>query len=123
MASFNPSRYAAASSTPYVYMVISPRYGIVHGNSISLGYMRPYPEHIENHDSGADRNRGVRDVEGPEVVRAPVHVDEIDDRAGGDAIDQVPGGAADDQRQPGPRHGLFARQAGRVHGDAGKSSD
>ena len=49
-------------------------------------------------------NRRVGDVERPEVIRPPVDVDEIDDRAGDDAVDQVAGGAADDQRQADPRH-------------------
>ena len=31
-----------------------------------------------------------------------------------DAIDQVPGSAADDERQPGPRHDLVAGQPRRV---------
>ena len=66
----------------------------------------------------ADRNRRVGDVERPEMIRPPVHVDEIDDRSDDDAIDEVAGGAADDERQPDARHDLMARQAGRVDADA-----
>ena len=61
----------------------------------------------------ADRDRRVGDVERPEMVRPPVHVDEIDDRADDDAVDQVAGRAADDQRQPesGQRSGAARRPA------------
>ena len=61
--------------------------------------MRAYAEHVENHDRHADRDRRIGDVERPEVVRPPVDVDEIDDRPDDDAVDQVAGRAADDERQ------------------------
>ena len=51
-------------------------------------------------------------------MRPPVHVDEIDDRSDDDAIDEVAGGAADDERQPDSRHDLVARETGRVHSNS-----
>src|ERR1700732_1526022 len=89
MASFSPSRYAAASRTPYVYTVIGP-------SSSNLGYMRPHTHHVENHDHHADGDRWSRGVERREVIRAPVDVDEVHDRARRDPIEQVARGAADD---------------------------
>jgi hypothetical protein len=44
--------------------------------------MRPYAEHIHNHDGHADRDRRVGHVEGPEVVLPPVDIDEVDNDAG-----------------------------------------
>ena len=52
------------------------------------------------------------------MVRAPVDVDEIDHRAGDHAVEQVAGGAADDQGQPQPRRPLMMRQARGVEADA-----
>ena len=49
---------------------------------------------------------------------APVDVDEIDDRSGDDAVDEVAGGAADDQRQADARDQLMVREARRVEADA-----
>ena len=65
-----------------------------------------------------DGDRRIGDVEGPEVVGVPVHVDEIDDRSGGDAIDQVAGRAADDERQADAGDELMVRQARGIHADA-----
>ena len=49
------------------------------------------------------------------MVRAPVDVDEVDHRAGDHAIDQVAGGAADDQRQAEARDDLMVRASLREH--------
>src|SRR6266850_3514618 len=100
IASFKPTRYAAASSTPYVYSVMGP-------SSNSLGYMPVYTEHVENHDRDPHGNRRVGDVERPEVVRVPVHVDEVHHRSGRNPIEQVAGGAADDEREPDARDQLM----------------
>ena len=54
------------------------------------------------------RDRRVGDVERPEMIVPPVDVDEIDDRADGDAVDEVAGGAADDEREPDAREQLMA---------------
>ena len=75
------------------------------------------PDHVEQDQDGADGDRGVRDVERPEMRRAPVHVDEVDDVAGDRAIDQVAEGAAEDQREPEPRHPLVKAELRRVRGD------
>src|SRR6267143_2515791 len=111
IASFKPTRYAAASRTPYVYSVIGP-------SSNSLGYMPVYTEHIENHDRDTDGNRRVGDVERPEMVRVPVHVDEVDHRSGGNPVEQVARGSADDEREPDARDQLMMREAGGIHADA-----
>ena len=76
------------------------------------------PEHVENHDRDANRDRRIGDVERPEVMRPPVDVDEIDHRAGDDPVEEVAGGAADDQRQADACHQLMMRQARRVQPDA-----
>ena len=52
------------------------------------------------------------------MMRPPVDVDEVDDRAVDDAIDQVAGRAADDQRQADAGDQLMVREAGRVQADA-----
>jgi hypothetical protein len=72
--------------------------------------MRSCHEHIENQHGHADRNRRVGDVECPEMMRAPVDVDEIDHRSGEHAIDEIAGRAADNQRQADARN--RADQAG-----------
>src|SRR6202521_5858974 len=110
MASFSPSRYAAARRTPYVYTVIGP-------SSSNLGYMRPHTHHVENHDHHADGDRGVRDVERPEVIRPPVDVDEVHHRSRRDPIEQVACGAADDQREPDARRELVMAEVRQVHAD------
>src|SRR6266498_193327 len=46
----------------------------------------PDADHIEQDQDGPNRDRGVRHVERPEMRRAPVHVDEVDDVAGGGAF-------------------------------------
>ena len=51
--------------------------------------MSAYPEHVENHDGDADGDRGIGDVEGPEMIGPPVHVDEIDHRPGHDPIQEI----------------------------------
>ena len=80
--------------------------------------MRACAEHIENHHRHADRDCRIGNVEGPEVVVAPVDVDEVDHRAEEDAVDQVAGRAADDQRQADAGDHLVPRDAGRVEADA-----
>src|SRR5438552_8441124 len=87
-------------------------------SSNSLGYMRPRTEHVENHDGDPDRDRRVGDVESPEMITAPVDVDKIDDRTGDDAVDEVAGRAADDEREAEPRNQLMVREIRRVHPDA-----
>src|SRR6266542_3694126 len=87
-------------------------------SSKSLGYMRPYSEHVENHDRHAHRDGRVRDVERPEMVRAPIDVDEVDDRPGDDAIEQIPGGAPDDECEADPGDELMVRETRGVHADA-----
>src|SRR5262245_47123533 len=96
IASFRPTRYAAASRTPYVYRVIGP-------SSNSLGYMLVRlvrTEHVENHNRDPDGNRRIGNIKRPEMIRIPVNVDEVDHRSGSDSIQQVAGCPADDQREP-----------------------
>src|SRR5205814_9074406 len=69
-------------------------------------------EHVENHDRHADADRRIGDIERPEVIRAPVDIDEIHHRAGGDARDQVPRRATDDERQAKASSELMGREAG-----------
>ena len=57
-------------------------------------------DHIEQDEDRADRDGGVGNVERPEVRRAPVDVDEVDDVPDDGAIDQVAERAAEDERQP-----------------------
>src|SRR5437762_10589997 len=103
-------------------MVSSPRYGTVHGSSRSLGYMGSYTEHIDNHDGRADGNSRVGDIERPEMMTTPIDVDEIDHRSDDHAIDEIPRGAADDEREPDSRQDLVARQTGRIHPHSHKRS-
>ena len=74
----------------------------------------PTPEHVEDHDRHADRNRGVGDVEGPEVVRAPVDVDEIDDRAGETRSIRLPAAPPMISARPIRASSWCVRQARRV---------
>src|SRR5262245_47209357 len=80
--------------------------------------MRAYAQHVENHDGYPDRNRRVGHVESPEVIFAPVDIDEVDDVADEDAVDEVARGAADDQGEAYPGGQLMAGQTRRVDGDA-----
>ena len=57
------------------------------------------------------------------MIGPPVHVDEIDDRARDDPIDQVPGGAPDDEREARAGNDLMVREARRVHPDADERCD
>ena len=41
------------------------------------------------------------------MVRPPIDIDEIDDRSCDDAVEEVAGGAADDERQPDARDELM----------------
>ena len=52
------------------------------------------------------------------MIRAPVDIDEIDYGTGEDAVDQVAGGAPDDEGQPEAGEQLVVRQAGGVRPDA-----
>ena len=51
------------------------------------------------------------------MMGLPIHIDEIDDRSRDDPIDQIPGGAPDDEREARARDDLMVRQARRVHPD------
>src|SRR3989441_6639911 len=74
-----------------------------------------YTEHIENHDRHADGNRRVGDVERPEMIQVPVHIDEVDHRSGGNPVEQVARSAADDEREADARDQLVMREAGGIH--------
>ena len=74
-------------------------------------------DHVEEDEDGADRDRGIGDVERPEVRRAPVDVDEVHDVADDRAIDEVAERAAEDQRQPEARQPLVEAELRRVGGD------
>src|SRR3954468_9156439 len=80
--------------------------------------MSAYPEHVDDHERDADGNRRIGDVEGPEMPGPPVDVDEIDHRTLRDAIDQVAGRSADDERQPDAREHLLMAEAERIEPDA-----
>ena len=71
-------------------------------------------QHLEQHEDGPDGDRGVGDVERPEVRVAPVDVDEVDDVAGDRAIDQVAERAAENQREPVARQPLVRAELPRV---------
>src|SRR4051812_3108497 len=77
--------------------------------------MSAYPQHIDNHRRHSDRNRGVGDVEYPEMPRAPVHVDEVDDRPCDDAIYQITCSTADDECEADASDDLMPREARRVN--------
>src|SRR5690606_5257774 len=49
-----------------------------------------FPERIEQQAPGTDRDRRIGHVEGGEVMRAPMEVDEIDHIAVHDAVDDIP---------------------------------
>jgi hypothetical protein len=49
------------------------------------------------------------------VPARPVQIDEVDYIAFSDAIDQVSGSSAQNQREPNPRQPLVGRQCSRVH--------
>src|SRR5262245_55812049 len=51
---------------------------------------------MEEHDDGADGDEGVGDIECWPVVVTPVEVQEVDDGALGDAVDEVADGTAED---------------------------
>src|SRR5215475_467981 len=91
-----------------------PRYGTFHGRLYRMGCMSPNSEHIENHDADADRNRGIGDIERPEMMSSPVHVDEIDHRPYRNSVDQVAGSAPDDQRQTRLCEELMMGELGRI---------
>jgi hypothetical protein len=84
--------------------------------------MGPYAEHVDNHDDDTDRDSRVGDVERPEMVRAPVHVDKIHDRSDDDTVQQVASCAADDQRETESRDDLVLCEAGRVYADSHERS-
>src|SRR3954470_10611788 len=76
--------------------------GMVNSSGIlnSSGYTRsPHSEDIENHQRHAHADRRISHVERPEVPVAIVRIDEIQHVPVGDAVDEVAGGAANDQRQ------------------------
>ena len=58
-------------------------------------------QRIEQQQPGADRDGRIGDVEGREIVLLPVHLDEIDDVAEPQPVDDVAERAAQDQRQRG----------------------
>src|SRR5215471_3774887 len=91
-----------------------PRYGTFHGRSYRMGCMSPNSEHIENHDADADRNRGIGDIERPEMMSPPVHVDEIDHGPHRNTVDQIAGSAPDDQRQTRSREELMMGELSRI---------
>src|SRR4051794_24872659 len=94
-------------------------------SSSSLGYMRTYPDHIEDHDRHPDRDRRIRDIERPEMVRSPVDVDEIDDRPGDDTVEQIARSATDDESEADAHQQLIVSQAGSVpaYGDERRNAD
>ena len=73
--------------------------------------MRPHAEHIENHDRHAYGDRRVGDVERPEVVRSPIYVHKVDNRAGREPIEEIPRRSADDEREADAGDSLVQRQA------------
>ena len=66
----------------------------------------PCSQQVENHQRDTDGDRRIGHVERPEVPARPVHVDEVDDVAYGDAVDEIAGRAAENQRQARPRQPL-----------------
>ena len=80
--------------------------------------MSPHQQQIHEHEHRADRNRGVGDVECPEMPAAPVDVDEVEHVTGMKPVDQVAKRAAEDQRQADPGGPLVRIEMARVVGDA-----
>ena len=70
----------------------------ISGISNSLGYTS-HSQHVEQHQHDANCNRGVGNIESPEMNASPVHVDEVDHVACRRAIDQIADRAAKNQRQ------------------------
>jgi hypothetical protein len=54
-------------------------------------------EEFDEDQRGAAGDRGIGHVEGPEVPRALVHIDEVDDVTKPHAVNQVPDRAAKDE--------------------------
>src|SRR5688572_24291489 len=90
----------------------------------SSGYTDPsYAEQFQDHEDHADGNGGVGDVERPEVPAIAVNIDEIEDVAGADAIDQVAGSATDHEREAEPGQHLVTFEGRGIDGQAGKRRD
>src|SRR4051812_37914283 len=108
IASRSPSRYETASRTPYEYTVMGPMLN-------SSGYTwSSHSEDVENHQSDADGDRGIGDVERPEVPGAIVRVHEVENIPVGDPVDEVAGRATDDQRQAQTAQALTRVERGGV---------
>ena len=73
---------------------------------------------VDENERGADRNGRVRDIEGPEMPIARVHVHEIDDVALTHAVDEVAHRAAENQRQTESRDPFLGTNVARVVRDA-----
>ena len=89
----------------------------------SSGYtVSSYLQQIKNHKRDAHCDRGIGDVERPEVPIPPVEVHEIDNVARSQPIDEVAGGTADDERQAQPCQALFSGQRRTVQDNAPSAS-
>ncbi len=77
-------------------------------------------EDVENDEGGADGDGGVRDVEGGPMVGAEEDFEEIGDRAVDDAVGEIAGGAAEEEREAG---GVEGRDVLAAHQEPGEDSD
>ena len=66
--------------------------------------MSVYPDHVDYQQRRAACNSGIGSVERPEVPAKPVHIDEIDNMASRNSIDQVSDGATRDEREADLSH-------------------
>ena len=73
-------------------------------------------EDVENDERGADGDGGVGDVEGGIVVVAEADFEEVGDGAVEDAIGDVAGGAAEEEREAGGGHGAAGVSGGEEPG-------
>ena len=80
-------------------------------------------EHVEEEQADADADRRVGDVERRPVVAGDGEVEEVDDVAEADAVEQVADGAAEDQRQADLEPHALVRGAQRVGRDDQEDDD
>src|SRR2546421_2403225 len=79
--------------------------------------------HIKKNENGADGDGGVGDVEGGVAVCAEPDFEKIGDCAVDDAVGEIAGGSADEERETGeraPSDGLAGDEEPGESGDEGK---
>src|SRR6516165_1713105 len=92
-ASHNATRKAIATSTPYVWR--NERWRI----SGYMGGLAFGSDQLDEEHRGADIDRGIGDVESGPLVGANVEEKEVGHAAEDGAVEQIPGGAAEDEAE------------------------